>query len=215
MQDVEQVEVDPLVEGDGVAVTPRLPVAGDARAHGEPQLVPERVLADLARERRARPHDRHVAREHVPELRELVERGLANELAHARDAGVVLDLEDRTVLLVVAHELFEAVLRVHVHGAELHHLEGTSAPTHALLEEERGTMRVIEPDGKRNEREHRQQNYQYARAEGNVKGALDDAVDRPAVDTTGDALELRGREATVLCLNEPQSRVLLARCGAC
>lgn len=35
LEDVEQVEVDPLLERDGVAVAPGLPVAGDARLDGE------------------------------------------------------------------------------------------------------------------------------------------------------------------------------------
>ena len=146
LQDVEHVEVYPLREGDGVAVAPGLPVAGDAGAHGEAQLLVHRVLPDLARKGRAGPDDGHVAREHVPELGQLVEGGLAQQPAHARHARVLGDLEDRSVLLVGAHERLEALLGVDAHRSELDHPEGAAAKADALLEEQRRAVRIIQED---------------------------------------------------------------------
>ena len=46
------------------------------------------VSADLAGQRRARADDTHVAAQHVPELRKLVEEKLAEHGADTRDARV-------------------------------------------------------------------------------------------------------------------------------
>ena len=51
------------------------------------------------------PDDAHVAAQDVEELRQLVERILAQEAAHARDARVVGDLEQHAVALVHVHDI--------------------------------------------------------------------------------------------------------------
>ena len=158
LEDIEQVKINPLVKGDGVAVAPGLPIAGDTRLNGQAKLVAQGVLAHLARKRRARAHDGHVANKHVPELRELVERGLADELAHAGDAGVVLDLEDGAVLLV--------------DGAELCHLEDAPALAHTLLEKERGAVGVVNPNDQSNDKKKWRERHENAEAKNDVKDAL-------------------------------------------
>ena len=56
--------------------------AGDARLRLEhAPAVPRLVLLDLEGQRRPRAHERHVAAQHVPELRQLVEAGLPEEPA--------------------------------------------------------------------------------------------------------------------------------------
>ena len=58
---------------------------------------------------------------------------LADELPDARDARVVLDLEERAVGLVELCELRQALVGVLVHGAELVHGERLILKTDALL----------------------------------------------------------------------------------
>ena len=53
------------------------------------------VVVDLVVDRRPRPDERHVAAQHVPELRQLVQARAAQEAAHARDAVVLGELEQR------------------------------------------------------------------------------------------------------------------------
>ena len=62
--------------------------AGEPRSHGEPLPLPLVVLLDLVAQRRARPDQAHFAPEDVPELRQLVDGGLAQDPADARDAAV-------------------------------------------------------------------------------------------------------------------------------
>ena len=75
------------------------------RAHAEPPAVVDLVLIDLAGHRRARSDEAHVADEHVQELRQLVDRVLAQDPAHPRHARIALDLEHRARLLVQRPQL--------------------------------------------------------------------------------------------------------------
>lgn len=54
-----QVEVDPLVEGYGVAVATGLPVAGHARLHQQPLALVVIIGRDLSRQRGTRAYDAH------------------------------------------------------------------------------------------------------------------------------------------------------------
>lgn len=67
-----QIQIDPLVEGYGVAVATGLPVAGHARLHQQSLTLVVVVGCHLVRQRGARAHDAHVRTEHVDELRQLV-----------------------------------------------------------------------------------------------------------------------------------------------
>src|SRR6266536_1857922 len=71
--DVLQVELHPVIEIDLVPAAD-LPETSQARLHGEAAAVPAAVRLHLFRDRRARPDQAHVALEHIPELRQLVER---------------------------------------------------------------------------------------------------------------------------------------------
>src|SRR5262249_8379105 len=70
--DVSEIQTHPVLEVHAVAAGD-LPEAGDSRLHGEAPALPALVLLDLLRDRRARPDEAHVALEHVPELRQLVD----------------------------------------------------------------------------------------------------------------------------------------------
>lgn len=88
--DVEVIHADPFVVA-GVATAVGLPVAG----HAGPDLfvdgVDVAVLGDFALHDGSGADKAHGSQEHVGELREFVEAGLAQERADAGDAGVILE----------------------------------------------------------------------------------------------------------------------------
>src|SRR5437764_12708075 len=81
---------------------------GEARLDGVALLVERNLLRQLLDEERAfrtRPDEAHVAADDVPQLRQLVEAGLADEAADAGDAVVAVAGPDRRAALlgVLAH----------------------------------------------------------------------------------------------------------------
>ena len=130
--DVLQIAADHAVEV-GVVAVGHLPPAGDPRLHGKALQVELGVLGHLVRQWRARAHDGHLAQEHVDELRELVDRVLADEPADLGDAGVVLHLEHGSSDLVLLFKLGQALVGVLVHGSELPHAERGQAAVGAGL----------------------------------------------------------------------------------
>src|SRR5262245_38558366 len=101
--DVVEVEPDGVVPGQ-LRTPGDLPEPGHAGADEQP-------AADVAEEvavvggQRARPDQRHLALEDVDQLRQLVERGLAQEAADRGDPRVILDLEEQTVGLVLVDQV--------------------------------------------------------------------------------------------------------------
>lgn len=59
--DIEQVEVDPFVEGDGVAVATGLPIAGEAGLNQQTLMLVVVISRDFSRQRRPRSDDGHIA----------------------------------------------------------------------------------------------------------------------------------------------------------
>src|SRR5262249_31401422 len=94
--EVPEVQVDSLRPADRLAPVHLRP-AGDARLDRQAAAVVVGVAGDLLDEIRARPDEAHLAAQHVPELRQLIEAGAAEESAGARDAWVVLDDAERVV----------------------------------------------------------------------------------------------------------------------
>ena len=54
-----KIQIDPLVEGDGVVVATGLPVAGHTRLHQQPLALVVVVGCHFVRQRGARAHDAH------------------------------------------------------------------------------------------------------------------------------------------------------------
>ena len=54
-----QVEINPLVKGDGVTIAPCLPIASYARLHQEPLALVVAVVFNFRRKRRSRAYDAH------------------------------------------------------------------------------------------------------------------------------------------------------------
>lgn len=93
MLHVVGVERDPFAVAQ-VGTAAHLPGPGDAGAHAAVQRCVEAiVLLQFLAHDGARPDQAHVTHEHVPELGQLVQAGLADEAAELGDAGVVLELE--------------------------------------------------------------------------------------------------------------------------
>jgi len=153
------------VERD-LAAAVDLPQARDAGDDVEALAVLERVLLHLLRHGRARTDEAHVADEDVPQLRQLVDAGAADEPADRRDARVVLHLEDDAVLrLVLREQLGLARLGVLVHAAELVELEMAAVAPDADLAEDDGAG-ARQPDGRRDaEKDGRQENESEAAAD--------------------------------------------------
>ena len=123
---------------------------------------------------------------------------LADEAAYARDARVVLDLEQGAVGLVELPELGQALVGVLVHAPELVHVEGAhlavppDAPD-ALLGVD-GAARGLQADGDAEDDRRDEEHGYRARAERDVEDSLHEAVPQPPLRRRGDghgALGLR------------------------
>src|SRR4051794_33908224 len=85
-----------------------------------------RELAEETRADRARPDERHVAAQNVPELRDLVELRRLQPAPDARQLEIGLADKFR------AQVLADALLRARLQRAELKHLEEVAAAADAL-----------------------------------------------------------------------------------
>ena len=90
---------------------------------GEPPALAVGVLRDLHRDRRPRADDRHLAAQDVDQVRQLVERGAAQERADAGDARVAL----------VDRHAGAHVLGARDHRAQLEHVERLAVAADAPL----------------------------------------------------------------------------------
>ena len=165
--DVHEV-VDELVVGRGVVLGEDLGEAGDAGLDVVAVGVLGVSLGELLDEVRAlgaRPDEAHVAVEDVPDLRQLVEAGGADEGADARDARVVVSRELRAGVL----------LGVDAHRAELVDLVGLAEAAGADLAVE-GRAAVLELDGEGDGDHERQGKDEGDAGEHDVDGALDGAL---------------------------------------
>ena len=91
------------------------------------------VLLIFVQRRRAGANQAHIAAQDIKELRQLVDAGLADELAHLGDAGVILHFKHQAVHFVLGHQALFAFLGIHIHAAQLVDVEHTAVQTDALL----------------------------------------------------------------------------------
>src|SRR5258708_8932563 len=97
--DVVEVVLDAFFDRRIAAPAMHLRPAGDARLHFVPEHVLWNLVLELRNEQRAlgpRSDDRHVALEHVPELRQLVDVRSAEQLAERRAPRILLAREHRS-----------------------------------------------------------------------------------------------------------------------
>src|SRR5262249_21718856 len=135
--DILEVHADPVREGYGTAAAD-LPEASQTGRYI--QAPPQPALTGLGLRARQRPRadQRHISTNNIPELRQLIQAGFAQNTTQGSHARILFDLERRPVLLIKGHEIRLPGLGVNHHGAELVHQEGFSAPAAAqLLEKDR------------------------------------------------------------------------------
>lgn len=141
VRDVVVLQIQPLVVLDV-----RAAVAGPPAREAGLHLVVQRaaaVLLQLSRDEGARADDGHVAGHDVEELRQLVERRLAQDAAHGGDAGVVVQLLAPVPLLAplrILEQLRQHLVGVPHHGAQLPKLEGFAPQANARLLVEDGVV---------------------------------------------------------------------------
>ena len=166
MLDVPDVELDPLGPRERRAPVHLRP-PGDAGPDVEPSPLSLVVALHLVGERRSGTDEAHVADEHVPELRQLVDRGAAQEPPDPRDAGVAaVDRVPRAL-----------ALRADDHRAQLQHRERAAGDADALLAEEHRAP-VLEPHGERGGGQDRRAERQADARADDVERALGDPVRR-------------------------------------
>ena len=138
------------------------PVSGNFRLHDGP-----------------RSYEAHFAFQHVPELGEFVEAGLAEEGAALCDAGVVFQFEFlipfRLRRRVRSQEVFQHFLGVHAHGPELVAVEFFPVLPHSpVFEDHRARGVVVDPDGDEEENGRNEDAADYGGA--NIEEPLQEAV---------------------------------------
>ena len=141
--DILHVQIHPFLKREVIAVRGDLPIAAQTGCYIQALLFVVAVLFHLAGKCRAGANDAHIALQDVPKLRQLVEAGLADKLAHAGNAGVILDLEHRAVHLVLFQQIVQFCLCVGAHRAELVELKRLTISSNTLLRENRASRRVI------------------------------------------------------------------------
>src|ERR1039458_1026454 len=166
--DVLEIELHPLVEADLVA-SADLPDTGQTRFHGEAAAVPRIVVLPLGWDGRPGADEAHVADENIPELRELVDAGAAQEMPERCDARVVLHLEDRAAHLIERLEFRAQHFGIGDHRAELVHREEASVQAAAFLSEKDGAGRSEFDNDGDGQQDQRPENCQPDQGAGNVK----------------------------------------------
>ncbi len=166
VRDVLQV-VGELLGPGGLAGHPQLGEAGQARLDDQPLPVLRDLAAQLLEERgpdRARADDAHVSAHDVPQLRQLVEVGKAQEPAEARD------LRLRALRELVTEVGAQPRLRVRGERAELQHREDAPRAAHppAAVEHRRARRQA---DRERDRPQDRGQHDQRGAGDAEVEGA--------------------------------------------
>jgi hypothetical protein len=149
-----------------------LRISGQAGANGVPQVIifviaPE--FGDELRPLRPWPDETHVASNHVPKLRKLIEAVTPQEQSGPGAPRIVWNGPDRS-------EVFFSIDR---HGAELENREAAAANAYADLTVKYRSA-VTEPDRRPDDRKNRRQQNQTKRGAANVDASLEDGL--PAVN---------------------------------
>ena len=164
--DIPDVEAEFFSPGEIVAAMALRP-SGDAGSHVVAAHLLGRVKRQILHQQRARADERHVAFEHVPELWQLIERGIAHEGSELRYA------------LFVGQQFAVGSFPL-VHGLELDDAERLPLESGSLLEEEDSGSFVEEVQKSGHCEQHRAEHKQHACAGGYV----DEAFEKSAIHVT-------------------------------
>ena len=152
-----------------------LPEAGDAGRDVEPAARPAGDLRGLVDHERARPHEAHLALQHVPQLRQLVEAACACRRPPTRvTRGSSFILKRAPEISLSGASATPLALGAHPHGAELDDPEDAPAAAVALLPEEHGPA-AVELHGRRDQRQQRRQQQQAEAGDRHVHDPLGQA----------------------------------------
>ncbi|MNR18662.1 hypothetical protein D3C85_1353990 [compost metagenome] len=110
--------------------------------------------------------------QHIPELRQFVNAGLAQESSCTCDARIIFDLEHRAADLVVGHQIRLQLLGIGDHGSEFIHWKQLLVLTHPVLTEEHLSFGIFQLDQDRHHYEQRQQYEKAKSGEKNVDNPL-------------------------------------------
>lgn len=154
-----------------------LPPAGDARLAGEELVAAVAELVGLLERHGPGADHGQVAREHVDELRQLVQARPPQKAAHARDARVVVELllAPPRLQLLGCHVALGVGVRVRHHAAELPDVDPLTAEPDALLTEE-GLTGAVDADRGAHRCNRNRQHSANAGREADVERPLDEAV---------------------------------------
>ena len=153
---VPDVEAHHVLEGRAV-LSAHLPQAGQARRGVEPLAVPLVVFLRFIRQARPRPHQAHVAPQHVDQLGKLVQAGLSQDPPQGDDAGVLPCVQLDHRLVAALDEGFEVLLMrrrvvVDLHRPEFPAFEFLPPETDPVLaEEDRPGVRDLDIDADQQE----------------------------------------------------------------
>src|SRR5439155_23499937 len=114
-----------------------LPDASNSRLDGQAAPLRQGIFCHLARHRRARSNQGHIADENVEKLGQLIKRKLSQPAAHPGDAWIVLDLESNAFLVTILIEQFsQSLLGIEAHRSDFVHLELAAVPADPGLRKE-------------------------------------------------------------------------------
>ena len=199
--DILSVQADDLFKIGDITASADLPQTGDTGLDAHSHPVMKIVFFPFVKGRRASPNQTHFALENIPELRKLIERSAADEIAYAPgasllillfasdNAGIVIHLEHHAVLhLVLGHQGLFSFLRVHIHASELIHTELLAVFADAFLgKKDRAGRLNIDDRGYKNEDDTGQ--YTAHNAAQDVDHALEGKLaDRDDAQTVGQYL---------------------------
>src|SRR5204863_8633839 len=98
---VLKIQFHPALKALDLVSPAHLPQARESRLHGETAALRRCLkLLYFVNRQWSRSDETHLATQHIPKLRKLIERGLAQETASWSDARIPLDFEDRATHLI-------------------------------------------------------------------------------------------------------------------
>jgi hypothetical protein len=132
------------IRNRGIAL--QLPKARDPRLHAEPPSMMRSVTRDLGLGRRARAYEAHVAAEHVPELRQLVDMSAPQGRPKWCDSRIVADLEHVPLHFIFVEQPGQTLFRVDAHRSKFVQSEQAAvAANPRLLEQDTATRFAVYP----------------------------------------------------------------------
>src|SRR5450756_3037041 len=138
---VSQIEAHGLVPVE-VGSSADLPQAGQSRLDVQATVDRVRVARHLSGEGRTRSDQRHVAADHVPQLRQLVDREPSEQVADGRNSRVSTYLEQDARTLALRLELVSSEVRIAEHAAQLPQRERGAVHADPGLSVERAAVAI-------------------------------------------------------------------------